>query len=463
MNKKICAVFMALLMAVSAAACKDKEKTADNVQTNDTAVQSTPVEEPDIGEHKDYDTKKARAYLSNGILVVDQDDVKRGMEILDKDADMSYAEFYGNELNTIKDRLGAKVNVYSMIVPTACEFYCPANERWQIKSQEEVMTYVRDMLVNVKEVNLLPILRNHNAEEIYYRTDNRWTSLGAYYAGKAFAKIAGVDYADISQYEKKVISDKYFGNLYVSLDEKGITDLEACPDNFVYYEPKCKYNTYYYDEEFEYLTEDKFFEEVPDNLYDSYFKGGYYCLKMTSKVKNGRKLIIVKDSFGTPLAPFFTSSFEEIYVVDLEYLEANLVEMIQEFEITDVLYVMNSFSVTGNRVYSLETLRTQATHGTLNDAAPEEDIIDTDKEKKSTDGSDTDSDTYSQTQYVYDVGLNNQVGVYVDSQVVPLDEYYAYSSAAQPEDDYTYEDEITGVYEEDGAGEGTAQEDDFFE
>ena len=81
---------------------------------------------------------------------------------------------------------------------------------------------------------------------------------------KAFAKTAGVDYADISQYEKKVISDKYFGNLYVSLDEKGITDLEACPDNFVYYEPKCKYNTYYYDEEFEYLTEDKFFEEVPD-------------------------------------------------------------------------------------------------------------------------------------------------------------------------------------------------------
>ena len=392
MNKiRICSFILALLVAVSAVGCKGN-KNDENVQTKDTPTVSEVVtEEPDIGEHKDYDKEKERCYYSNEILFTEQDGKKRAMELFDSGEGL--ASFYSTEINTMKDRLGKKINVYSMIVPTACELYCPSNMRKHITSQENVMKVIGDMLVNVQEINVLPTLINHNAENIYFRTDNRWTGLGAYYAGKAFAKAAGVDYADISEYNQKVISDKYIGNLSIYVDDVGQKDLEDNPDTFIYYEPKCKFKTHYYDEEFEYLTEGNFFEEVPDNLYESYYKGGYYCLKLSTNVNTDRKLVIVKDDFGTVLAPFFTSSFKEIYVVDVDYLEANL--------------------------------RSQASHGTLEDDAPseiEEEITSSNAKNDSETDSDTELD--SDLEYVYDVGMNNPIGVIINSRVVDINDYY---------------------------------------
>lgn len=410
MYLKVCACVLSILTAVSMAACENDEKDTLSVEVSSVPVESVPeeIEEPDIGEHKDYDKENAEGYDSNGIIIVEQDGTKRGMEVFE--AGSGYADFYANELNMIKDSIDPRINVYSMIVPTACELYCPSNMRSDIDSQEEVMDYVRDIFINIKEVNVLPTLQNHNAEEIYFRTDNRWAPLGAYYAGKAFAKTAGVDYADISQYKKSGGMD-YVGNLSFYVGNVGQADLDANPDTFTYYEPSCKYTTYYYDEQFEYLTDAPFFEEIPDSLYDTFGKGGYYCLKLSTEVKNDRRLIIVKDSFGTILAPFLTSSFEEIYVVDIDYLEANLVDVIKTFKITDVLYVMNTFTVTSQRAYILETLRTQVTNGTIQDDSPIEDI-----EEEDSESTDEESEAEDDIQYVYSVGLNNQVSVIENSQ-----------------------------------------------
>lgn len=423
---RVCSFVLAMLMMMSAAACNSGEKpeTSGGVQTNDNPLQETVVEseEPDIGEHKDYDKERAKCYYSNEILMVEQENAKRGMEIFSNNTTL--CEFYGNEINTMKDKLGKKINMYSMIIPTACQFYCPSNMRRHITDAEEIQAYVRDMLVNIKEVNILPTLSNHNAENIYFKTDTRWTALGAYYAAKVFAKTAGVDFADISEYNKREISSEFVGNLKLFTDGVGTNDLNENPDKFVYYEPKIDFKTHFYDEEFEYLGEGKFFEEVPENLNESYYKGGYYCLKLSSNVKTSRKLLIVKDTMATNMAPFLTSSFSDVYVVDVDYLEANLVELIEEFCITDVLYALNTFSVSGSGVYSLETLRTQATHGSLKDEAPEyEPPVEEESEIVDDNSADTDTDSDG-VDYVYDVGVNNPIGVMINSQFVDIDEYY---------------------------------------
>ena len=438
MYLKLCAGVLAVLTAAGMAACDNKDDNESKTETQAVPAESIveKIEEPDIGEHKDYDKETAEGYYSDGILIVDQDGTKRGMELFE--AGSGYAEFYGNELNTIKDRLDPRINIYSMIVPTACELYCPSNKRRKIDSQEEVIDYVRDLLVNVKEVNVLPTLINHNAEDIYFRTDNRWAPLGAYYAGMVFSKTAGVDYADISEYTKAGGMD-YVGNLSLYVDNRGQADLDENPDTFTYYKPNCKYTTHYYDEEFEYLTDGPFFEEVPDSLYETFYKGGLYCLKLSTEVKNGRRLIIVKDSFGTTLAPFLTSSFEEIYVVDIDYLEANLVEMIEDFDITDVLYVVNTFTVTSQRTYQLETLRSQATHGTLRDDAPDSVTVSSSDSDSSQDTED-ENEEEDGTQYVYGIGLNNQVSVIENDDG---EEDY------NDNDDYNYDDGYDYEYEND--------------
>ncbi len=121
MYLKVCAGVLALLTAAGMAACDNKDDTSSKTETQTAPVESIAeeIEEPDIGEHKDYDQENAEGYDSNDILIVDQDGTKRGMELYEQG--LGYAEFYGNELNTIKDRLGRKVNVYSMIVPTVLQ------------------------------------------------------------------------------------------------------------------------------------------------------------------------------------------------------------------------------------------------------------------------------------------------------------------------------------------------------
>ncbi len=446
LSLRLIACALALTFAAPLAGCEKKTEPEPVVSDSVATVgepEPEPEEDTDIGEHKDYDKEDAECYESGSIIVAEQDGKKRGMEAYTMTLGSGCLEFYASELNEQKNTVSPKVKMYSMIVPTACELYCPANERYLIDSQEEIIQSVKEMLIGVQQVDVLPTLRNHNAEDIYYRTDSRWTPLGAYYAGKVFAKAAGVPYADISEYNKTAPKE-YVGDLTALSGDQAYLDFKEQPDEFSFYAPTVKYTTNYYDDEFTFASTDKFYEENEEDLQNGYYKGGFYCLRIDTKVDNGRKLLLVKDEYGTVLPTFFTSSFSQIYVVSYDYLSANLMEMIDEFGITDVLYLMNTYTVTDTRVYSLETLRTQATHGSLKDGAPDNDSdsdsdSDSDKKKGSdSDSSDSDEKDPNEIEYIYDVGINNQIGIVESS-----DEDNGASD---------YDNENTGY--DDGAGGG---------
>ncbi|MBR2453866.1 MAG: hypothetical protein IKB35_02575, partial [Clostridia bacterium] len=80
----------------------------------------------------------------------------------------------------------------------------------------------------------------------------------------------------------------------------------------------------------------------------------------TTDCKNGRKLFIIKDSYGNALVPFLTGSFEEIWVADIRYFTKNPIEFMKEQGITDYLCSMCAFFSCGptGPLY-LERLRNQ--------------------------------------------------------------------------------------------------------
>ena len=430
--RKIIAIALAVSMLVTFAGCNDNSNNQQPkvVETIDVPKNDQAESDDDVGEHKDYDKENTKCYYSGSLLFAKQDGKYRSMELFTMDIGEGCLEFYANEINKIKEEAGNKVNVYSMIIPSACEFYCPPKYQTEIDDQTDIIQSTYDMLVGVTPIKVLETLKNHNAENIYYRSDSRLAPLGAYYAGKAFAKAAGVDYPDISEYTPSAKME-YIGDLGGMCDETGYADLSKTPDEFIYYKPPVNFKTNYYDEEFKFLTTDKYYQENKDSLYDGYYKGGFYCLRLDTPVENDRKLLIVKDSLGTLLPSFMTSSFSQIYVVSLKYLTANLTEIITEFGVTDVLYMLSTYTITGQSVYTLETLRTQATNGTLKDDAPETDITVYDNYDDTNDTDDTDETSPNEPQYVYDIGLNNQISV-IDPPSPPEEE-----QSQVPTDDYT--------------------------
>ncbi|MBQ0092269.1 MAG: hypothetical protein KBS45_02945 [Clostridiales bacterium] len=90
-------------------------------------------------------------------------------------------------------------------------------------------------------------------------------------------------------------------------------------------------------------------ESKPSSWYYTFLGGdGYISHTISNEVKNGRKVLVVKDSYGNALVPFLTYSFEEIFVVDARTFKTNLTSFVKSNGITDVLFVGSIHSAVGS-------------------------------------------------------------------------------------------------------------------
>lgn len=320
---------------IAADANQGNEKGEKTPSEGETPEDTTEPTKPP----KDYTSKDAEFEISNGLLVVFEDEHWRCLPLFGGGSGDSYVE----ALNLMRAGLDESVNIYSVPIPLSSEFYTPSNAQSYTVSQADSFKKIAGRLSpGITSVDLIPVMKQHVEEPIYTRTDHHWEGLGAYYACQEIAKICNVPFADISQYNKQVV-DGYVGSLYTfSGDDNLLND----PEEFVYYMPKCKYTTYYYDSEFEFQFEGSYFIETDTpNSYLKYMGSDVNIVKITTSVNNGRKLMILKDSYGNAMPPFFTSSFSEIYVVDERYVDRNIISFIKGNGITDVAVCSCAYSL----------------------------------------------------------------------------------------------------------------------
>lgn len=323
-----------------AAAGNDETNTEPAVTTTVVTTTEDPNDEPaaEIGEGIILDHKRA-VCVYGGSFSVGQD--------------------YAETLNAYQQDLGSDVQVYSLVAPTAVSYYLPEEYANYTASETENIDNINSYLNGVKPVDVYNALKPHTAEAIYARTDHHWLPLGAYYAGEAFAKVADVPFASLSDYDTATKKD-YVGSMYTYTESAVLLDN---PEEFTYYIPKNKYKTTYYSTSFTDPTEG----DLLMNL-DGYDNSMYYLVFMggddkithvETDCKNGRTLVIFKDSYGNALVPCLTSSFENIYVCDMRYFELNAIDFCKQVGCTDLLFAMNTFSATGGNESYLESNRVQ--------------------------------------------------------------------------------------------------------
>lgn len=326
----------------------EEQSNAVTAVTNTTTAVTTaivttttdPMDDPNIeGE------------LSNNILVYKN----RGIMLFG--GSYSRGEKYAGYLNSFKNDLG--INVYSMVCPTPVSYYLPKKYSDLSASEEDNIANINEFLDGVTPIDAYGALKAHKDEDIFMRTDHHWSQLGAYYAAEEFAKEAGVPFTKLDTYEK-VSKDGYVGTLY---GYSGDADLKNNPETFTYYKPTNEYTTTYYNVDMTNEREGKLLINLdnvdPVSWYLVFMGTDMAVTHVHTDVANGRKLAIVKDSYGNALVPCLTGSFEDIYVVDMRYLEVNAVSLFKEWGITDLLFAMNTFSATGKNSESIERIRIQ--------------------------------------------------------------------------------------------------------
>lgn len=302
--------------------------------------------------------------LNNGIAVVGT------RAIMLYGGNLSVGEAYANVVGKYKKALGKDINVYCMVIPTSSEFYCPDVGKYNSSQLENIKNIYSLVPDDVKTVDAYSALSLHTSENIYFRTDHHWSSLGAYYAAREFAAAAEVPFLELTDYDVHTV-DGYVGTMYsyAKQDNK----LKDNPEKFFYYVPtnvdyEVTYYNYILGEGNAIIGIDKpinadFFLDFSNNksmLYCTFMGGDAKITHINTSTGNGRRLAIFKDSYGNALPQFLFGSFEDIYIIDMRYFTYNAVDYLNEKGITDVLFANNAFhATTKSTVTYYERLLTQ--------------------------------------------------------------------------------------------------------
>ncbi len=276
----------------------------------------------------------------------------RGMELYG--GTQSAMKRYVAAIEYIKDRC-PDVNVYSMSVPLSSMYYLPSSYKSNAAEQQRDLEYLEGLFSSkVTVVNADKILRSHVNENIFLRTDHHWTYLGVYYCMQEFARVAGVPFTDLSEYTVKS-KDGYVGSFYSYF---GMKSLKDHPETFVYYiSPHKDVRVKYYDQDNFSLRSDIKGSDETNAYFENMSVSSSYSIAMyfddvmsiaNTNAGTGRRLLIIKDSFGDPTPSFLFGSFDRIVMIDPRYYTMDMYDLIRSQGITDVIGLANIFSHTNS-------------------------------------------------------------------------------------------------------------------
>lgn len=317
---------------------ESKEETSSQAPTVDYSGVPMPID---------------KVYIHNGFLISGT----RGME--QYFGGLQSGAAFCKIVNNYKKDLGDGVNVYTVVAPHASNYYAPESysnliERGRLNFEN----LKANLSPDVKFVDTYNALWPHVDEPIYLRTECHWGALAAYYAAEEFAKVAGVSFAPLDSY-KEIIKTGFLGSAY-ALSKAEV--LRQNPEDFHIYVPQTEYTAYYYNQGNYDLSKPNLTKNTivfdTKSYAGAFICGDNYMVKVETKNNTGRKLVILKDSYGNAFAPFTLGSFDEIYILDIRYYKKNAVKFCQEVGATDVAVAVSAFTATGVVYKYLETLRT---------------------------------------------------------------------------------------------------------
>jgi hypothetical protein len=258
-----------------------------------------------------------------------------------------FSETRNRRYASLVSLLGEKVpdvRVFNMIAPTSVEFNSPAKYHSMSSSQKNSIQFIYDHLSDaVIPVDAYSEILQHCKEYLYFRTDHHWTARGAYCAYRAFIQKAGFEPIPLDGFTGGQLEATFLGSLYTYTKS---SILRNNPDTVEYFLPNVTIDGKAFTSVA--MTEGYRVKAVytkigSSNKYLIFTGGDNPLIQFKTNLANGKKLLVIKDSFGNALVPFLTNHYEEVYVMDPRSLTANLPDFIRNHGIQDVLVTNYSF------------------------------------------------------------------------------------------------------------------------
>ena len=304
----------------------DNNKPNNNKLAIDTFITASPTDNNTTG------------YVDNVIYVWNNE----GFELFGGSEES--AGWYADTINTVAGKLSG-YNVYSLMIPNHTEMGLPVRLKNEVSTNSQAdnikAAYAAMDKSKVTPVNAYNYLSEHCNEYIYFKSDHHWTGLGSYYAYSAFADTLGVPALSLDTCTKASIEGftGTLSNIANGLDTDTV-DYWKFPYSVSMDITDASGNVTNYDSPY-------FDGEAGGSLaYGVFIYGDNPLTVMKSSSDNaqsGKKIVVVKESYGNAFVPYLTNNFEEVHVVDLRSfrstMNTDLATYCRNNGITDVLFL----------------------------------------------------------------------------------------------------------------------------
>ena len=242
--------------------------------------------------------------------------------------------------------------VFSLIPTQACIWADRLPEGAPNASQTDLMAQAQGAVTGATWADVYTPLMEHKDEDIFYRTDHHWTSLGAYYGYTGLASALGYTPVPLTDYTPTVRSTEFYGTVFSSSGVRWVK-----PDTITTYVPDDGITvvSHTYDNSGNPVEEQRaLYVESFLSVKDKYsmFLGGNQSLGVVTNTNNpdGPKLLIIRDSYADSLVPFLTAHYSEIHLIDPRYYHLSVKDYVAQNGIDQalVLYSVPNFVTDGN-------------------------------------------------------------------------------------------------------------------
>ena len=328
-----------------------EELTEAPTEAGDPTQTEPPTEAPTIVLEEEGTAPSAPVEEWGGVDAGNNEVTKSGTVIQIGDSLFTKEYFnttYSGRYVTVVNGVAAKyadrsVRVVSAAPPQAISVMVEPEYMDKLGSadQAEIMAYFNENLSeDVYFVDTVSLLREHNDEYIYFRTDHHWTALGAYYVYEAICEQLDLEPAALEDFEHWD-QGRFIGSLYYKAPKT-----KALKEDVVYaYNPIGDMTTRIYKESgssFEHTVLTDMSKSNANAKYMTFLAGDHPLVRVINNdLPDAGNVLVIKDSFGNAMAPFFTMNYHKVYIVDYRYYSESMSTLIKSFEIDDVIFLPN--------------------------------------------------------------------------------------------------------------------------
>lgn len=253
-------------------------------------------------------------------------------------------------INELAD--GTDAPIYMMLVPTAAGIYSADIPALFSKENQREMINDAYMQLDKRIVSIDSFYPLYSArdEYVYYRSENLWTSFGAYYAYTESVRQLGFPAVTLENYDQEFAMSDFYGSLQKNAMVGGLQPDRINIFRSKYQSPVTEVNMYNGEEMKQ--AESVYFRSAlkGDKKTDIFLLGDRYIkTDIFTSLSDSPDLLIIKGSFANTIVPFYTAHYGRITMVDPKMLKESgltLSEVVEpnEYDQILVLFDIDSFS-----------------------------------------------------------------------------------------------------------------------